>query len=115
MAGVACHTDNNRIITMKTTAKALIILGMVSLAASTTKAQIVVRVRPERPHEVVVRRPAPPSPRHIWVQEEWVPQGGRYVWHGGYWAAPPRPGAVYVPGHWRDTRRGSVWVTGFWR
>ncbi len=100
---------------MKNTVKALTIVGMMLLAASTTYAQVIVRVRPERPREVVVRRPAPPSPRHVWVKEDWVARGGRYVWHGGYWAAPPRPGVTFVNGHWRNTRHGYVWVAGYWR
>jgi hypothetical protein len=101
---------------MKNTAKALIFVGMMSLAASTTYAQVIVRVRPVRPHEtVVITRGPAPSPRHVWVDEDWVERDGRYVWHGGYWAAPPRVGVVYVPGHWRDTRHGSIWVAGHWR
>lgn len=101
---------------MKTTAKALIIAGMMSLAASATFAQVIVRVRPERPHEtVVVRRGPAPTPRHVWVDEDWVQRDGGYTWHGGYWAAPPRPGAVYIPGHWRDTHHGYVWIAGHWR
>ncbi|QEM06499.1 hypothetical protein DIU31_024385 [Mucilaginibacter rubeus] len=94
--------------------KVLLLAGLLSAGAFTTNAQIVVRVRPARP-VAVIRRPPPPSPRHVWVEEDWVLSSGRYVWHGGYWAAPPRPRAFYVPGHWRNTPRGSVWVPGHWR
>lgn len=76
--------------------------------------RIYVHVRPARP-VAVVHRPVAPSRGHVWVDEEWVPQGNRYVWHGGYWAAPPRPHAVYVRGHWTRTSRGHVWVAGYWR
>ncbi len=62
-----------------------------------------------------VVRPMRPSPAHVWVREEWVPRGGTYVWHGGYWAAPPRPHAFWVDGHWRHTFHGWVWVRGYWR
>jgi hypothetical protein len=79
-----------------------------------SKAQIVVRVHPARPH-VVYRRPVAPSPRHVWVEEDWTQRGRGYAWHGGYWAAPPRAGAVYVPGHWDRRRGGEVWIPGHWR
>jgi hypothetical protein len=96
-------------------AKTLTLLLFLSLAAANSYAQFVVRVRPARPERVIVRRPPPPSPRHVWVDEDWVAQGGTYVWHGGYYVAPPRRGAVYVQGFWRNSRRGSVWVPGHWR
>ena len=39
------------------------------LGISAGQGQIVVRVRPVAP--VVVARPVAPSPRHVWVAEEW--------------------------------------------
>lgn len=98
-------------------AKTLALLIVMTLAAGANSyAQFVVRVRPARPvTRVVVRRPPAPSPAHVWVDEDWTARGGKYVWHGGYYAAPPRRGAVYVQGHWNQTRRGSVWVPGHWR
>ena len=96
-------------------AKTLTLVILLSLAGVSSYAQFVVRVRPARPARVITRRPPPPSPRHVWVEEDWVPQGNTYVWHGGYYAAPPRNGARYAPGHWRNTRRGSVWIAGHWR
>lgn len=96
-------------------AKTLTLLVLLSIAGTASYAQFVVRVRPSRPARVITRRPPPPSPRHVWVEEDWVPQGNTYVWHGGYYAAPPRNGSRYAQGHWRNTRRGSVWVPGHWR
>jgi len=81
-------------------------------AATTSNAQIYVKVHP---HFDAVVRTAPPSPRHVWVDEDWRVRHGRYEYAGGYWAAPPRPAAVWIPGHWRETPRGSVWVGGHWR
>lgn len=95
--------------------KTLILLFVLFMASTASYAQFVVRVRPARPAKVVVRRPPPPSPRHVWVDEDWVAQGNSYVWHGGYYVAPPRNGAIFVKGHWRNTRRGSIWVPGRWR
>lgn len=100
---------------MKKYMKVLVAAAIMSVAASQSYAQLVVRVRPHHARVVVHTRPVRPSANHVWVEEEWVPQGRTYVWHGGYWAAPPRPGAVYVPGHWRHTWRGDTWVPGHWR
>lgn len=93
----------------------LIAFALVAFTAADTYAQrVVVRTRPARP-TVVVTRPVAPSPRAVWVEEEWVPQGRGYAWHGGYWAAPPRPGVAWVAGHWRHGRGGWVWIPGHWR
>lgn len=100
---------------MKNLCKAGILACIFSLACMAADAQgIYVRIRPSRP-AVVAHRPPAPSRAHVWVNEEWVPQGGKYAWKGGYWAAPPRARAVYVQGHWQRTRRGNVWISGRWR
>lgn len=101
---------------MKNLWKGLLIAAITTASVSVSQAQIVVRARLGRPvRRVVVRRPPPPSPHHVWVDEDWTPRGRTYVWHGGYWAAPPRPGAVWVAGHWARRGRGWIWVQGFWR
>lgn len=74
--------------------------------------QIVVRTRLYHRAEV---RPVRPSRRHVWVAAEWVPAGGTYVYHTGYWAVPPRRGAIWVKGYWVHRRRGYIWVAGRWR
>ncbi len=99
---------------MKALVGGLLALSFLSLAAADAQAQIIVRVRPARP-KVVVARPVAPSPRHVWVEEEWAPAGAGYQWRGGYWAAPPRERAIWVPGHWTGRRRGYTWVPGHWR
>ncbi len=98
---------------MKKILKAFAIAALITVSASASQAQIIVRVRPAAPRTVIVRPPAP-SPRHVWVREDWRPVNGRYVYGGGYWAAPPRAGARFIAGHWRNTRRGSVWIPGHW-
>ena len=101
---------------MKKIIRILMLLTVLSMFAVTNSmAQVIVRVRPDRPGRVIVRRPFRPSPRHVWVAEEWTPGGGTYVYHGGYWAVPPRPGAIWIAGHWRHRPDGYVWVGGFWR
>jgi hypothetical protein len=100
---------------MKNLKKVLFLFIAISaFSVAKSQAQVVVRVRPERPREVVVARPVAPSPRHVWVAEEWTPTGGRYVYHGGYWAVPPRPHAVWAAGHWRHRHGGYIWIGGRW-
>ncbi|NDC42794.1 MAG: hypothetical protein EBZ77_14800 [Chitinophagia bacterium] len=89
-----------------------IAIFLLSLLVQRSFAQIVVAVRPVRP---VYTRIAAPTPRHVWIEEEWVPSGGTYIFRGGRWMAPPRPGLVWVTGHWRHRRRGWVWIPGHWR
>ncbi len=98
---------------MKGFRKSLLILAIAlgcNIYSST--AQIYIKVRPARPH---YERVVAPGPRHIWVDEEWEPRGGKYVFVGGRWMAPPRERAVWVPGHWRQTKRGDIWIAGHWR
>ncbi|HWK03704.1 MAG TPA: hypothetical protein VNS58_08730 [Puia sp.] len=93
----------------------LAILAVVTTVgfSSTASAQVYVSVRPVFAGPRV--RPAPPSPRHVWIDEEWTMRGGRYVSTGGYWAAPPHPGWAWVPGRWAHERRGDYWIAGRWR
>lgn len=98
---------------MKIIRKSLFALAIaLTCFAFTGNAQIVVRVRPERPH---YERVAAPSPRHVWIDEEWEPRNGAYVFVGGHWAEPPHPRERWVPGHWKDTPGGYVWKPGHWR
>jgi hypothetical protein len=80
--------------------------------AYSSTAQIYVGIRPERPHYV---RVAAPSPRHVWIDEDWAARGNAYVFTGGHWAEPPHGGMVWVGGHWRHTPRGDMWIAGHWR
>jgi hypothetical protein len=61
------------------------------------------------------RVPPPPSLDHHWVAGHWSWSGSVYVWVPGYYYAQPRPGAVWVDGHWARHERGWYWVEGHWR
>jgi len=101
---------------MKKIVKILMVLSIASMFSfQNSQAQVVVRVRPRRPGMEIIRRPHRPSPRHVWVDEEWTPAGPRYVYHRGYWALPPRPGTIWIAGHWDRRGSGYVWVPGHWR
>jgi hypothetical protein len=87
-----------------------VILFAISSAAS---AQVYVKVRPTAP---VVVRTARPSSAHIWIGEEWEPNGSSYRYKGGYWATPPHPGYYWRAGYWRrHNHDGEGWVPGAWR
>ena len=88
----------------------ILAIALVSSAYSSS-AQIVVRVRPDRPH---YERPVAPGPRHVWIDEDWTPRGNTYVFNGGRWAEPPHERAHWVPGHWKETPNGYVWREGHW-
>lgn len=98
---------------MKTIKKSLLILAVaLTCGAYTSMAQIYVHVRPHRPH---YERVVAPTPRHVWIDEEWEPRGNDYVFVGGRWVLPPRDHVRWIPGHWRATPNGDVWIAGHWR
>jgi WXXGXW repeat (2 copies) len=85
------------------------------LTAGIAQAQVAIRIGPPPPPREVA--PARPYGHPDWV---WRPgyqrwDGARYVWTPGSYAAPPRRGARWVPGHYRQTPRGYFWVEGHWR
>jgi hypothetical protein len=99
---------------MKKIVKLMFLAGALTLFGVTeTKAQIVIHARLNAP--VVKVRPERPSPRHVWIGEEWTPNGSTYAYKGGYWAEPPHRGARWVAGQWRDTHHGWVWKQGHWK
>ena len=88
-------------------------LAVVFLAmTASASAQVYVKVRPVFPVQV---RTVQPSPRHVWVNEEWVPDGHSYRYSGGHWEAPSRPGYYRTPGHWQKNKHGQRWVPGTWQ
>ena len=86
------------------------VLFIVSFSAS---AQIIVKIRPRAP---VIVRTAQPTHAHVWINEEWEPDGRSYKYSGGHWEAPPHPGYTWRQGHWRHHgHHGDEWVHGSWR
>src|ERR1700687_4949801 len=69
-----------------------------------------IRIGPPPALRVLRVRPRAPGPDFFWVDGYWYPDGGRYVWHAGYWTRPPYPGA-----HWVAPRHdGAMFYAGFW-
>jgi len=100
---------------MKSLIKTLLITFLFTGLTSLSNAQrFYVKVRPAVP---VVVRPAHRPASAIWISGDYVWGGTNvgYVWHPGYYARPPRPRAVWVPGYWIRERRGYYWRPGYWR
>ena len=93
--------------------KKFLIATGIAMAAGvfSASAQLYVHVRPIRP--VTVRVEAP-SPRHVWIDEDWREDHGAYVPTGGRWEAPPHRGYRYTPGRWDHSPRGDRWRQGHW-
>lgn len=67
---------------------------------------------PPPPMEMMGMRP---SPRHMYTGGYYRWTGRHYKWVRGRWVKPPRPHAVWAPGHWERHRRGHMWIAGYWR
>ncbi|WP_446744262.1 YXWGXW repeat-containing protein [Silvibacterium acidisoli] len=94
--------------------KNLLILAAAALfSTGAAFSQVIVHVRPPAP--IYEHRPPAPGPRYAWHDGYHRWDGHRYVWMPGAWVAPPRPGVVWVPGHWRERGGGWVWIEGHWR
>lgn len=103
---------NKYLIMKKHTLKFVVLFAIISSLAFDASAQFVVKIRPTAP---VIVRPVAPTPRHVWIDGDWVWRGNNYQYVNGYWASPVAVGAAWVPGHWKSTRRGWIWKKGHWR
>lgn len=99
---------------MKNISKILMLSAIfLVMAVSNSKAQeIIVRTRPFLPGVLI--RPICPSNRHVWVADEYVADGRGYAYRRGYWAIPPRHGAIWIAGRWESRPYGHVWISGRW-
>jgi hypothetical protein len=68
----------------------------------------------DQPAEVVYDRPAVPYDGAIWIDGDWVWNGGSYVYTRGLWERP-RGGRTWVRGSWYHGSRGYAWHRGRWR
>ena len=82
------------------------------VTTETVGSEVVVTEAPPAP--VVETVTISPGPEFIWVGGCWEWRS-HWVWEGGHWARPVRPGAVWVPHHYE--RRGGVhvFIRGGWR
>jgi len=99
---------------MKKYLSKIITLFLLSLLVSfIADAQFVIKVRPVAP--VVRVHPLCPSPRHVWVNGEYIWRGDRYEYIEGYWGLPPEHRNHWIDGRWRHRRGGWIWIPGHWR
>lgn len=92
----------------------LFLAGILFTVSGPAAAQIYVKIRPTIP---VVVRSERPSRNHVWINEEWQPNGRGYRYSGGRWDTPPRRGYTWRQGYWKHNRRNhtQVWISGSWR
>lgn len=88
------------------------LLGLTNLEARVKR--VYVRKAPPTKKVVVVKKPAKPHKKAVWVSGRWQLNGKKYVWKKGHWLKP-RKGFVWVAGHWKSTPRGWVWIDGHWK
>ena len=103
---------------MRKLLQTLAISTLLLVPAATAHAQISFGIRiGEPPPPRAYRVPPRPGPDYVWVEGYQYPQGGRYVWHNGYWTRPPyadaywvapyHVGGQYYAGRWEGSR-GNV-------
>jgi hypothetical protein len=102
---------------MKKTAKMLMVLLIVSLAAFKTHAQVSigVSVRIAPPALPTYTQPPCPVDGYLWTPGYWAyDEDGGYYWVPGVWVAPPRSGYLWTPGYWGYDGAIYVYHEGYW-
>ena len=66
-----------------------------------------------RPADVNYVRPDPPGPEYIWIDGDWIWEGGVYHWHEGHWDKRV-PNREWRAGHWKEHKGGWRWNKGRW-
>lgn len=95
---------------MKKTYYILVTLTIGTLLTNTALADLVVKIRPQKP-KIVIVKPDKPGKDHFWKSGHWVIKKNRYVWVDGYWIKK-RPNHIWINGHWKKVRHGWIWVPG---
>src|SRR5579864_2665568 len=102
---------------MKKIAKIIILLCVMSFAASTTFAQvsISVSVRTAPPVLPVYVQPACPVDGYLWQPGYWAyNDADGYYWVPGVWVAPPEPGFLWTPAYWGYEGGVYGFHVGYW-
>lgn len=100
---------------MKLLKLTLAVVGFTLLFNANANAQVVVKVRPNRPN-VIVKKPAKVKRGYVWVAGNWKwdKRRKKYIWVKGR-QVKARRGYKYTPGHWVAVNGGSKWVAGRWK
>ena len=75
-----------------------------------TSQTVVAAAPPPAPVETVI---VAPGPGYVWVDGEWIWNGG-WVWMAGHWVVPPYPHTVWVRGGWIRGPHGFRRAPGHW-
>jgi hypothetical protein len=104
-----------KIISLRTLFLALFV-GLVSLAPTSSKAQIAVgiSIRVAPPAIPVYVQPACPVEGYLWTPGYWAYGDAGYYWVPGVWIAPPRVGVLWTPGYWGWGGGIYAWHAGYW-
>jgi hypothetical protein len=81
-------------------------------AASAATATVVQSAPPPPVAETVTV--VAPGPGYMWVDGEWIWNGG-WIWAAGHWGYPPHPQAIWIRGGWDRGSRGWYRTPGHWR
>jgi uncharacterized protein YcfJ len=81
-------------------------------AAPATTTTVVQTAPPPPPDETVTV--VAPGPGYMWVDGEWVWNGG-WIWVAGHWGYPPYPHAIWIRGDWDRGPHGWYRSPGHWR
>jgi hypothetical protein len=110
----------NDLKTYKNGRRAYRMMGSVLAAATLSLSLAACVVEPAQPEVVRVAPPAPraeapppPRPGFVWVNGHWKWAHGDYVWEPGHWKEV-RVGYHWVPGHWAERGGGWAWIEGHW-
>jgi YXWGXW repeat-containing protein len=90
---------------MRKILQTLAVSAVLLAPAAAAQAQVTFGIRVgEPPAARAYRVPPQPGPDYVWIEGYQYPQGGRYVWHNGYWTRPPYEGAYWVDPYYSGGR-----------
>ncbi len=84
----------------------------VAVVATAPPATVYVTTPPPPPRVEVIA--VTPGPGYVWIGGAWY-WDNRWSWRSGYWARPPRFGAVWVGPRYVYHGGRRMWYGGYWR
>jgi hypothetical protein len=99
----------NQVI-MKSNLLIIVLCCTIAAAACTVQGRVIT----SRPDDIVYSRPVSPGPDYIWIDGDWVWEGGNYRWHEGRWDRR-REGREWHRGQWEAKGNGWRWHRGYWK
>jgi len=85
-------------------------LAIAAISFNSCEGSYVVTERPDTP---VYVQTASPGVDYVWVDGDWVWDGGRYNWHNGYWDHG-HANRHWQSGNWENRNNGWRWKRGRW-